>query len=116
VWTGDEPDAASIATRFLKVAGATTPPEQGRVELSWQLLLHNDNVNVAGYVIRTIMELTNLDEQEAKQRMERAHRIGIALLLRVPSEERAVSYRQQFANRGLTVTIEPVSVVQAELV
>jgi len=72
----------------------------------WKVLLHNDDKNEMGYVVVTIMELTPLNEQEAIQRMLEAHTTGVALLL-TTHKERAELYRDQFASKGLTVTIEP---------
>ena len=70
------------------------------------MLLHNDDVNDFGYVIDTIMSLTSLGEQEAKQRTKEADQSGVALLL-TTHKERAELYQEQFQSKGLTVTIEP---------
>lgn len=71
----------------------------------WKVLLHNDDVNSMEYVTHTICELTTLDWDESKQRMEEAHDEGVALLL-TTHKERAELYQEQFASKGLTVTIE----------
>jgi ATP-dependent Clp protease adapter protein ClpS len=70
------------------------------------VLLHNDDVNTHQYVVRTIVELTHLKEQDATQRMDEADKKGVALLL-VTHKERAELYKDQFASKSLTVTIEP---------
>lgn len=72
----------------------------------WKVLLHNDDKNEMTYVVLTIMELTPLNEQEAVARMLEAHKTGVALLL-TTHKERAELYREQFASKGLTVTVEP---------
>ena len=72
----------------------------------WKVLLHNDDKNEAGFVARTILELTPLKEMEAVMRMKEAHETGVALLL-VTHKERAELYQDQFESKGLTVTIEP---------
>jgi ATP-dependent Clp protease adaptor protein ClpS len=72
----------------------------------WKVLLHNDDKNEIGFVVLTIMELTPLREQEAVTRTLEAHRTGVALLL-CTHKERAELYRDQFASKNLTVTIEP---------
>jgi ATP-dependent Clp protease adapter protein ClpS len=54
----------------------------------------------------TIIELTPLNEQDAKQRTLEAHETGVALLL-TTHKERAELYKDQFQSKGLTVTIEP---------
>jgi ATP-dependent Clp protease adapter protein ClpS len=68
--------------------------------------LHNDDKNEFGFVIVTVMELTPLGEQEAKNRTNEANETGVALLL-VTHKERAELYMEQFESKGLTVTIEP---------
>ena len=72
----------------------------------WKVLLHNDDKNDMLFVVRSIMELTPLKEQEAKLRTLEAHESGVALLL-TTHKERAELYQDQFTSKGLTVTIEP---------
>ena len=72
----------------------------------WKVLLHNDNKNDILYVVRTVMELTPLNEQESKLRTLEAHETGVSLLL-VTHKERAELYKDQFESKRLTVTIEP---------
>jgi ATP-dependent Clp protease adaptor protein ClpS len=72
----------------------------------WKVLLHNDDKNGIDFVIGTIMELTPLNEMEAKTRTSEADKTGVALLL-VTHKERAELYQDQFKSKGLTVTIEP---------
>lgn len=72
----------------------------------WKVLLHNDDKNEVTFVVRTIVELTPLKEQDAVQRTVEADKTGVALLL-VTHKERAELYKDQFESKGLTVTIEP---------
>jgi ATP-dependent Clp protease adaptor protein ClpS len=72
----------------------------------WKVLLHNDDKNEMGYVILTVMELTTLNEQDAKLRTLEAHETGVALLL-TTHKERAELYKDQFQSKGLNVSIEP---------
>jgi ATP-dependent Clp protease adaptor protein ClpS len=72
----------------------------------YKVLLHNDDVNDMIFVIETIMMLAALNQQDAIERMKEAHETGVALLL-TTHRERAELIQQQFASRGLTVTIEP---------
>ncbi len=72
----------------------------------WKVLLHNDDKNAMDFVIGTIVELTPLNEQEAKVRTTEADKTGVSLLL-VTHKERAELYQEQFQSKGLTVTIEP---------
>lgn len=72
----------------------------------WKVLLHNDDKNDMGFVVRSIVELTPLREADALLRMVEAHETGVALLL-TTHKERAELYQEQFQSKGLTVTIEP---------
>ena len=72
----------------------------------WKVLLHNDDKNDILFVVRTVLELTPLNENEAEQRTIEAHKSGVALLL-TTHKERAELYQEQFTSKGLTVTIEP---------
>src|SRR5438034_11029727 len=99
-----------------KTATATKPKRAQKVKPKqkppqplppWKVLLHNDDKNDMLFVVVTIMELTTLGEQDAKLRTLEAHETGVALLL-TTHKERAELYKEQFASKGLTVTIEPV--------
>ncbi len=81
------------------------PPEAKQMP-PYKVLLHNDDVNEMGYVVRTIMELAHLNKNDSMQRMLEAHETGVALLL-VTHKERAELYVDQFATKRLIVTIEP---------
>lgn len=91
-----------------EVAVATKPkpakPDSKPMPL-WKVLLHNDDVNDMQYVVETITMLTPLGRSEAAKRMLEAHLRGLVLLL-TTHKERAELYREQFASRRLTVTIE----------
>ncbi len=98
---------SGTATAKPKRAGKTKPkPRPPQMLPPWKVLLHNDNKNEVGFVITTIVELTTLNEQDAKQRTIEAHETGVALLL-TTHKERAELYKDQFESKGLTVTIEP---------
>lgn len=85
-------------------------PEQeprGRRELPrYNLVLHGTFHEML-YAVRTIMELTRYCLAEATHKMWESQHVGRALLL-VTYLERAELYVEQFAERGLTVTIEPL--------
>ena len=96
-------------------AAATKPKKKSRPAAQkippkplppWKVLLHNDDVNDHQHVVKTIIELTHLNELDAKKRTEEADKTGVALLL-VTHKERAELYKDQFASKSLTVTIEP---------
>jgi ATP-dependent Clp protease adaptor protein ClpS len=74
----------------------------------FKVLLHNDDVNEMGYVVRTLMELTPLDKGRSTEVTLEADSRGVALVL-VTHKERAELYEQQFKSKMLTVTIEPAT-------
>jgi ATP-dependent Clp protease adaptor protein ClpS len=71
----------------------------------FKVLLHNDDVNTHEHVLRAILGLTTLREEDAVQRIREAEATGVALLL-VTHKERAELYQEQFTSLSLTVTIE----------
>lgn len=72
----------------------------------YRVLLHNDDVNTFDHVIRSVVRLTPLQENEAVVKAIEAHESGVALLL-VTHRERAELYAEQFASLNIVVTIEP---------
>jgi ATP-dependent Clp protease adaptor protein ClpS len=101
--TPDEKGGGTATAAPPKKSPQKTPPKQLP---PWKVLLHNDDKNDVVYVVRSIIELTPLQLEEAKQRMLEAHETGVALLL-VTHKERAELYKDQFESKSLTVTIEP---------
>src|SRR2546421_9671486 len=101
--TDKDGGAAAVAKPARKRAPRRKPPQPLP---PWKVLLHNDDKNEIFFVIKTIMELTPLNEQDAKQRTVEANDTGVALLL-TTHKERAELYQEQFQSKGLTVTIEP---------
>ena len=104
---GAEGGKSGTATAKPKRASKTAPKHKPPQMLPpWKVLLHNDDKNEMMFVVNTIVELTTLNEQDAKQRTVEAHETGVALLL-TTHKERAELYKDQFESKGLTVTIEP---------
>ncbi len=58
------------------------------------------------FVVRAVMDVTHFGDAEAECRMWKAHHSGKALVL-VTHLERAELYAEQFADRGLRVSLEP---------
>jgi ATP-dependent Clp protease adaptor protein ClpS len=81
-------------------------PKPPKMLPPWKVLLHNDDKNEVLFVVGAIVELTPLNEQDAKLKTLEAHETGVALLL-TTHKERAELYKDQFESKGLTVTIEP---------
>ncbi len=72
----------------------------------FRVLLHNDAHNDMMFVVRSIVELTPLNAPLARDVMLTAHEAGVAQVL-ITHKERAELYQEQFASKGLVVTIEP---------
>ncbi len=107
VKTTQDSEGGGTATAKPKKHRKTAPKQKPPQPLPpWKVLLHNDDKNEMGYVILTVMELTTLNEQDAKLRTIEAHETGVALLL-TTHKERAELYKDQFQTKGLIVTIEP---------
>jgi ATP-dependent Clp protease adaptor protein ClpS len=96
-----EPASVSAATA---VSPATAPPRVDRLP-PFKVLLHNDNKNEVTHVVKTIVELTPLNKEEAERRTIEAHNSGVSLLL-TTHRERAELYRDQFRSKRLNVSIE----------
>lgn len=74
----------------------------------WKVILHNDDINDALDVAKSVHRITQMDKFEAARKTQEAHESGIAFLL-ATHQERAELYRDQFAfckPHPITVTIE----------
>jgi ATP-dependent Clp protease adaptor protein ClpS len=101
------PEESGTATAKPKRAPKKVPGKKPPQPLPpWKVLLHNDDKNDLLFVVKTVMELTPLNEQDAAQRTNEAHKNGVALLL-TTHKERAELYQEQMTSKGLVVTIEP---------
>lgn len=101
----DETRKAPVATQTPSPTRRPTKPKPGKLP-PWKVVLHNDHVNGMEDVVTSIKMLTPLNEQAAVRRMLEAHTRGRSMLL-TTHRERAELYKEQFASRGLTVTIGP---------
>jgi len=103
--TSNDSPGAAVAKPTRKRSPRRKPPQPLP---PWKVLLHNDDKNDVVFVVKTVMELTPLNEQDAKQRTVEANDTGVALLL-TTHKERAELYQEQFQSKGLIVTIEPAN-------
>lgn len=71
----------------------------------WKIILHNDETNLAGYVVKMVQEITKLEEGIAAQRVFEAHKNGHALLL-TTHMEKAELLVEMFQSCKITVTME----------
>jgi ATP-dependent Clp protease adapter protein ClpS len=72
----------------------------------FKVVLHKTADKDLMFVARVVMELTRFGSAEAEYRMWEAHHRGRSLVL-VTHLERAELFVEQFADRGLPVSIEP---------
>jgi ATP-dependent Clp protease adaptor protein ClpS len=72
----------------------------------YKVVLHRAADKGLMFVVGVVRELTRFAEAEAMTRMWESHHHGRALVL-VTHLERAELYVEQFADRGLTASIEP---------
>jgi ATP-dependent Clp protease adapter protein ClpS len=70
------------------------------------VVLHHSAIIDLMFIVRTVMELTRLCRAEATHKMWEAHHCGRSVLL-TTYKERAELYQEQFAGRGLSVSVEP---------
>lgn len=72
----------------------------------YAVILHNDDVNEMGYVVRTLLHcVPDLSPEQAVEIMLEAHHHGQAVVVVCPLEL-AELYRERLEDRGLTATIE----------
>jgi ATP-dependent Clp protease adaptor protein ClpS len=72
----------------------------------YKVVLLNNAASDMMFVVRTIMELTRLCRAEATHKMWEAHHSGRSVLL-TTYRERAELYVEQFADKGVSVSVEP---------
>jgi ATP-dependent Clp protease adapter protein ClpS len=80
---------------------------QRRTMPLYKVLLHYDAASDLMVIVYAVMDLTRFGRAEATHRMWQACHEGRSLLL-TTYKERAELYVEQFAGKGLTVSIEPV--------
>ncbi len=73
----------------------------------WKIILHNDEVNTAEYVVNKVQEITKLDEKDAIKKVLEADKKGLALLL-TTHQEKAELLVEMFDACNITVTMEKV--------
>ena len=102
------PDRPSVPRLPEAVSEQARPAEQPRTTQlpRYKVVLHHDAGNDLMFIVRSVMELTRFPRAEATHKMWEAYHTGRSVLL-ITYKERAELYVEQFAAKGLTVTIEP---------
>ena len=85
---------------------ASVRPPGRRLLPRYQVVLHGDGAQDLMFVVRSVMELTRFPRAEATYKMWQAHHCGRSVIL-ITYRDRAELYAEQFADKGLTVTVEP---------
>lgn len=97
--TTASPPRTTAAPRTRSLA-ETVPP--------YRVVLHNDDVNDMGHVVRALLEsVPELTSERAREVIREAHEHGMAEVIRCP-QERAEFYRDRLQGFGLAAAIEPV--------
>lgn len=94
----------------LPEAGSTQPNGSSSGPLpirQFKVILHRTAGQNLMFIARVVMDLTRFGAAEAEHRMWQVHHTGQAIVL-ITHFERAELYAEQFADRGLVVSIEPV--------
>ncbi len=79
------------------------PPSNRR----WKVILHRTLDKDLMFIVKTLMELTRYGRAEATYRMWRSYHWGESQIL-LTHFERGELYVEQFADRGLIVSLQPV--------
>jgi ATP-dependent Clp protease adapter protein ClpS len=78
------------------------------IESGWQVVLHNDDHNEAGYVVLCLMRVFAHSRELAIKIMMEAHTKGRSIA-EVESETPAITHRDQLRSLGLSATVEKVA-------
>jgi len=96
----------------IRVVSATESPvieqetrEQESVDVPWQVVVHNDPVNLMSYVTMVFQKVFGLSRDKAEKHMLEVHRQGRSILWS-GLRERAELYVQQLHGYLLLATIE----------
>jgi ATP-dependent Clp protease adaptor protein ClpS len=100
---GDRPQVPRLPSDVPAPAHAPGPPRQLP---RYKVVLHHAETQDLMFIVRSVMELTRFPRAEATHKMWEAYHCGRSVLLSTYLE-RAELYVEQFADKGLTVTIEP---------
>ena len=75
------------------------------LDVPWQVVVHNDPVNLMSYVSRVFRKVFGFSEEKAEKHMLEVHRLGRSIVW-TGGRERAEGYVQQLHGYLLLATIE----------
>jgi ATP-dependent Clp protease adapter protein ClpS len=99
-------DRASVPHLPAEHAGQLEKPMSRQLP-RFKVVLQQNDMNDLMFVVRSVMELMRFPRAEATYKMWEAYHCGRSVLL-ITYRERAELYVEQFASKGLTVTVEPI--------
>jgi len=108
------PPGAAITSMFdiLRIASATESPsieqetrEEEAVDLPWQVVVHNDPVNLMSYVTMVFQKVFGFSREQAEKHMLEVHQEGRSVVW-CGLRERAELYVQQLHGYLLLATLE----------
>jgi ATP-dependent Clp protease adapter protein ClpS len=83
------------------------PLEKKRTIPRFKVVLLQSTIDDLMFIVRSVMEVTRFPRAEATHKMWESYHCGRSVLL-ITYLERAELYVEQFASKGLSVTIEPM--------
>lgn len=102
-------DSATMTLSEKKTATATVEQHEAVETLPlWNVLLHNDDVNVIDHVVLTLIRVCRMPVEHAVQRTLEAHNTGLSLVLSA-HRERAELVQDQLQSCALVASIEPAA-------
>jgi ATP-dependent Clp protease adaptor protein ClpS len=99
----DRPDMPRLPSQY---SSQNVPLAQKRTIPRFKVVLLQSAFDDLMFIVRSVMELTRFPRAEATHKMWEAYHTGRSVLL-TTYLERAELYVEQFASKGLSVTIEP---------
>lgn len=86
----------------------TRTDETTALDVPWNVVIHDDPVNLMGYVTLVIMKIFGYDEKKAAVLMMEVHRQGRSIVWS-GEREKAEFYTQQLQAHQLKTTLEKAS-------
>ena len=83
----------------------TRPLEDVALDVPWNVVVHDDPVNLMGYVTWVLMKIFGYNEQKAALMMMQVHRQGRSVVW-TGQREKAEFYAQQIQSHQLKASLE----------
>ena len=83
----------------------TLTRQSTELDVPWNVIVHDDPVNLMGYVTMVLMKIFGYDEKRASKLMMEVHQLGRSVVW-AGQRERAEMHAQQLQAHQLQATIE----------